>query len=268
MKNIPFSVPSEKIIKARIRQLTFGSRPRCPRCQRVSTVRRSENRYRCSSCRRPFSLTSASWLTGMKLSWPTLWRLLWCFCHKYQPQQAAWQARVSLKTARDWYGRFRRNLPQRTGKLDFLTCADEAYFGKRKSGNQRIVAGVIELPGKEVRLRVVPNVSQDILEGFLVKHVERDSMIYTDSHKSYQSIEWLGFAHDTDNHEQNQLKKTVPIERVWSFAKWHMRRMYHHVWAKNLPEFLCEIEWRFSQSEIFKNPLTFLTETLMPVPSR
>ena len=205
----------------------------------------------------------------MKITWIQLWRLLWCFCHKYQPEQGADQAGVSLVTARHWYGKFRQNLPKRKRQLEFLTCADEGYFGKRKTGNQRIVAGAVEPQTNEVRLRVIPDTEQDTLEGFLWEHIcPAETMVYTDGHLSYQDIEFMGYAHDVDNHAKGHLKHTVPIERVWSFAKWHMRRMYHHLWAKTLPEFLCEIEWRFSQPEVFDNPLNLLTIILNPVPTR
>ncbi|HBE90853.1 MAG TPA: hypothetical protein DDW41_06640 [Candidatus Andersenbacteria bacterium] len=78
MKNIPFFVPSEKTIKAKVRQLVFDARPKCPRCRKASPVRRSEQRYRCRKCRRPFSLTSHTWLSSMKISWSKLWTLLCC----------------------------------------------------------------------------------------------------------------------------------------------------------------------------------------------
>lgn len=268
MENVPFSVPSAKTIKAHLRQLLWGGRPQCPRCGKRCTVHRSEERYRCRACRRPFSLTSHTWLAGMKLTWPQLWILLWCFCECYQPRQAAQQAGLSLRTVRHWYSVFRQNLPERERQLEFLVCADEGYFGKQVSGNQRIAAGVVEPLTNETRLRIVPDTEQDTLEGFLYAHVSTDeTMVYTDGHASYQDIQFMGYAHETECHEKNQLKKTVPIERVWSFAKWHMRRMYHHLWAKTLPEFLREIEWRFSQPETFENPLSFLKQTLQPVPS-
>lgn len=268
MKNVPFFVPSEKIIKAHIRQLLWQGRPQCPRCSKSVSVRRSENRYRCRVCRLPFSLTSHTWLAGMKLSWPTFWRLLWCFCRKYPPGKAAEITSLSLVTVRHWYTLFRRHLPARSRQLEFLVCADEGYFGKRKTGNQRIAAGAVEPLTNEVRLRLVPNTEQDTLEAFLYRHVStQETMVYTDSHPSYNDIQFMGYAHDTENHSKGQLKHTVPIERVWSFAKWHLRRMYHHLWARNLPQFLREIEWRFSAPQTFENPLNFLTQTLRPVPT-
>ena len=166
MQNVTFFVPSEKTIKAHVRQLLWQGRPRCPRCGQSSTVRRLERRYRCQRCRRPFSLTSHTWLASMKLSWPVFWQLLWCFCRKYSPDQAADITRLSLVTVRHWYTKFRSNLPKRSRQLEFLVCADEGYFGKRKTGNQRIAAGVVEPLTNEVRLAIVPNTEQDTLKLF------------------------------------------------------------------------------------------------------
>lgn len=267
MKTIRLSVPSEKAIQAQIRQLVLGDHPRCPRCGRSHTVMRSEERYRCTQCRCPFSLTSVHWLHGMKLSWRQLWVLTWGFCHRYQPQQTAALAGVSLPTVRHWYQQFRTHLPERERMLRLLVCADEAYVGKRKTGNQRIVAGAIEPQTGEVRLRIIPDTEQDSIERFLWTHVDPITLVRTDAHLAYQHIEWMGYGHETDNHEHGQLEKTVPIERVWSFSKWHLRRMYHHVWARNLPFLLREIEWRFSAPETFESPLTFLEISLKPVPT-
>ena len=262
----PF-VPSEKIIKAHVRTLLFHGPVRCPRCAHLHPVSRSEKRYRCATCRRPFSLTSVSWLRGMKMSWSQCWILLWCFCRRYQPRQAAEISGVSLPTVRHWYRRFRTHLPERARKLHVLVCADEAYIGKRKTGNQRIVAGAVEPQTKEVRLRIIPDTDQDSIELFLWHNVDPVTLVRTDAHTSYTQIEWMGYGHDWEVHERGQLEKTVPIERVWSFSKWHLRRMYHHVWARNLPLFLREIEWRFSTPETFASPLSFLQISLTSVPT-
>lgn len=203
----------------------------------------------------------------MKLSWPQLWMLLWCFCHRYQPRQGAEIAGVSLPTVRHWYRRFRQHLPERARKLSLLVCADEAYIGKRTTGNQRIVAGAVEPRTKEVRLRIIPDTEQWSIEKFLWEHVDPVTLVRTDAHPSYSHIEWMGYGHETDIHEHGQLDKTVPIERVWSFSKWHLRRMYHHVWAKNLPLFLREVEWRFCTPETFISPRTFLAISLCAVPT-
>ncbi|TSC71949.1 MAG: hypothetical protein G01um101438_835 [Parcubacteria group bacterium Gr01-1014_38] len=265
MDTIPFVVPSEHGIKARFRQLIFGVHPRCPRCQRQN-VRVVANRYHCRSCRRKFSLTSGTWLAGMKLSWTQLWILLWCFCHRYQPRQAASLAEVTLKSARTWYGRFRTQLPERGRVLRLHVVADEGYFGKRRTGNQRIVAGALEPRSKEVRLRMIPDTEQDSIERFLWDHVSLQTMVWTDAHKSYGDIAWMGYGHDWEIHERGQFGKTSPIERVWSFSKWLTRRMYHHVWAENLPHSLREIEWRFSAPGTFASPLTLAEILLRPVP--
>lgn len=267
MSSIPFAVPSEHVIRARFRVLIFGSRPHCPRCGKTN-IRRVEARYQCRRCRRKFSLTSGTWLRGTKLSWTQLWILLWCFCHRYQPRQAASLSRITLKVVRCWYRRFRLHLPPRERFLKLHVVCDEAFFGKRKTGNQRIVAGAVEPRSRELRLRMIPDLEQDSLERFLWDHVSTRTMVWTDAHKSYADIEWMGYGHAWEIHDRGQFQKTASIERVWAFAKWHTRRMYHHCWASTLPGFLREIEWRFSAPETFTSPLTLAETLLRSVPTR
>ena len=265
MPSIPFVVPSEHSIRARFRVLIFGSRPRCPRCGKTD-ARTSGHRYHCRRCRRKFSLTSGTWLKATKLSWRQRWILLWCFCHRYQPRQAASLADVTIRIAREWYDRFRTHLPDRGRVLKLHVIADEGYFGKRRTGNQRIVAGALEPRSKEIRLRIVPDTEQDSLEKFLWDHVSLQTMVWTDAHKSYGDIAWMGYGHEREVHEHGQFGKTSAIERVWSFSKWLTRRMYHHVWGERLPRYLREIEWRFSAPETFASPLTLAEILLRPVP--
>lgn len=68
-------IPGDAKLRQFFSQATFGKRVFCPRCS-TSHIKCSEDRYRCSSCRRPFSLTSASWLGCTKLSLRQIWILL------------------------------------------------------------------------------------------------------------------------------------------------------------------------------------------------
>lgn len=267
MKTLSFSVPSEQQIETQFRTLIFGSRVCCPHCRRTD-IRVSESRYRCRSCRAKFSLTSATWMRGTKLSWSQRWILLWCFCHQYQPRQASELSAVTLRIAREWYDRFRVNLPERERKLSLLVCADEAYFGRRRTGNQRIAAGALEVRSKELRLREIPDTEQDSIELFLWRHVDPKTLLRTDEHASYHGIEWMGYGRDAEKHANGQFAKTSPIERAWSYLKWLIRRMYHHIWGRRLSLFLREFEWRFSAPETFDSPLTLAAVLLRPVPTR
>lgn len=81
-------IPSKSQIKKLVRNILWPKRMFCPRCA-SQQIHKSENRYRCRKCRKPFSLTSHTWLKGMKLDWQDWYMLLWCLCTKYSPDIAA-----------------------------------------------------------------------------------------------------------------------------------------------------------------------------------
>ena len=71
-------IPSDCQIKKLVRRILFGTHITCPRC-RSRRIYKSEKRYRCHDCRRPFSLTSNTWLSNMKIPWEKFYLILWCW---------------------------------------------------------------------------------------------------------------------------------------------------------------------------------------------
>ncbi len=104
-------VPSETKIKKHLRQLIFGKNLFCPFCH-SRQVSASENRYRCRCCRKPFTLLSGTWLNNMKLSYRTLWALLWCWTQRIPVEQSQKLCHVSQKSVYHW---FRHSRPDEIG---------------------------------------------------------------------------------------------------------------------------------------------------------
>jgi len=59
-----------------------------------------------------------------------------------------------------------------------------------------------------------------------------------------------------------KLGLTSEIEGIWANLRTFIRRMYHYVTLEKLPKIVAEFEARFSQKEIFDNPLAFLENSL------
>src|SRR3989344_9207709 len=104
-------IPSEAQIKKSLRQIIFGKNMFCPQCS-SRMVYRSEERYRCVSCRRPFTLLSHTWLKHLRLNLRTFWALLWCWTQAIPVLQAGRLCQVNEKTVRHWFREFRIHLPQ------------------------------------------------------------------------------------------------------------------------------------------------------------
>ena len=256
-------VPSERKIKALIRKMSFKDRLRCPRCKSTK-VYKSECRYRCPKCRRPFSVNSVSWLSGMKISYQQLWILLACWQDKQSLPTACELANVSIPTARRWYRRFQYNLPYEHAQLLVGEVeVDEAFVGRRKTGNQRIILGAYERESKHIALKVSTNRTQETTDRFILKHINKTSIVYTDAWGGYEGIdEFFGYKHETCNHSDYVFGPTNHIESVWSALKRFIRRTYQQVRAYWLPQLIREFEARHNEPELFQSPINYLTKSL------
>ena len=267
--NILEAIPSEAKIKAILTQSTFGKRPFCPRCG-SSHIKRSEKRYRCPKCRKPFSMTSASWLRGMKISYQELWFLLYCWQKKIPFHLTVEMSKLSHMTVRRWRRRFQEHLVYESPLLKGLVEIDESFIGKRKTNNQQIVLGAWSRRQRRVVLRCVSNRDQGTTDRFILRHVtNKETTIFTDSAGCYQGIDtFFGYEHITCNHSIFHFGPTNLIENIWSRFKRFITRIYHHYHKKWLSLLVREFEARINNPELFESPDIYLQTSLYAVPSR
>ena len=262
------NLPPEAKCRALVRQATFGTRIHCPRCG-TNKVKISSSRYRCPKCRRYFTLTSVSWLANMKLSYQQLWLLLICWQKRIAFGTTIEITGLSHITVRRWFRRFRNNLVYESPLLKGIVEVDEAFVGKQKTGNQRIVLGAWDRMNKKVIVRPVSNRDQETTDRFILQHIASQSMVCTDSAQCYQGIDnFFGYIHRTCNHSKFIFGATNLIENIWSRLKRFIRRTYQQYRKYWLPQLLREFEARINTPELFKNPLNYLENSLLVVPSR
>ncbi len=250
---------SEAKIQAEIRRKLFNHHIRCPRCHRryTSTV---SSRYWCGKCRLKFSLKSCLVFKGSKLAFTTLWQLLECFLGKLSISQAAFVCSISETTVRRWYRKFSQAIPDEHCVLSGIVEVDEAFIGKKKYQNQQIVIGALERSTGRIALSCIPDRESGSTDRFLLTHVSRDSMVYTDSHQSYLHItEFFGYGHEYINHSAEQYGITNRIENVWMRFRRFVRKTITRAWKEHVPRLIKEFQARVNHPEAFKTPITFLT---------
>jgi transposase len=132
--------------------------------------------------------------------------------------------------------------------------ADESYFGGVRKGKRgRGAAGkvaVFELlkRGGKVFTAIIPNAKTETLLPIIQERVEPDSIVYTDTFRSYDALDVSDFHHSRINHSQlfaNQKNYINGIENFWNQAKRHMHR-FNGIKQENFYWFLKECEWRFN----------------------
>ena len=256
-------VPSEAKIRRFVRKLLFGQRMRCPNCASAD-VRRIECRFYCRKCRKKFSLISHSWLSGMKLSWSQFWVLLVCWQSQHTLTSACELAGVSIPTARRWYRRFQYHLPYKQNqRFSKAVEVDEAFVGRRRHGNQRIILGALERHTGRIALKVTNNRTQETTDTFLLDHIETTTTVFTDGWNGYNGIDhFFGYTHKTCNHSKYIFGPTNRIEATWSAFKRWIRRCWQQVRAHYLADFVREFEARVNEPNLFKSPENFLTKSL------
>lgn len=251
-------VPSEAKIRMYLRRSIFGKNLWCPQCRGRQIVG-YEARYRCRRCRTKFSLLSHTWLADLKLALPVWWAVLWCWTSQIPVRQCRALTQLSDEAVRRWYQRFRRHLPAETHILEQIVQMDEAYFRRwtlliaKQRGTRRVVTQV--LPG------TAP--TRTDAAQFLFQHVKPGSALWTDRSGIYQGIDrWWPVQHTSDVHRKFEFTHTSEVEGLIGNYRTFVRRMYHHHWAENLPEYVREFCFRFSSPDLFDNPQTYLENSL------
>lgn len=265
---------SDRKIKGQFRKLIFAKRIFCPRCG-YTKIRVSENRYRCPKCRKPFSLISGTWLKDMKISWSKLYLILDCWLKGIDLKNVCYLVKVSYPTAFLWYRKFRLNVPKEAFKLskNGYYLVDESYFGWKRKGNRgrgcqgrKPVFGIYDPLTGFALSETVLDVSEETLISIIQKSVPLNSTVVSDGWRSYWGLSEKGYQHIIIDHEKN-FKGTNCIESCWSHQKRNLRKMYHHCWLENLPEYVRELTYRFCARKNPDSPLSYLQKSISLVPN-
>ena len=132
---------------------------------------------------------------------------------------------------------------------------DESYFGGVRKGKRGrgaagkvAVFGILKRGGK-VYTHVIQNAKSDTLMPIIRQKVMPDSVVYTDSFRSYNALDVSEFHHFRINHKTHFAKQKHNhingIENFWNQAKRHLRK-FNGVPKKQFELFLKECEWRFN----------------------
>jgi len=161
---------------------------------------------------------------------------------------------VNKSTAAYYFLRLRMIITQALDEEMPLAGAievDESYFGGRPKGKRgRGAAGKVSVfgilkRGGRVHTKVIPDTKAKTLLGIMQELIVPDSIVYTDTSRSYNVLDVSEFKHYRINHSKRFVKKHKHmngIEHFWNQAKRHLRKFtgasrYH------VNVFLKECEW-------------------------
>lgn len=120
------------------------------------------------------------------------------------------------------------------------------------------VMGMLDRESRQVRAKVVPNVSHEVLQNEILNQIEHGSTIYTDGHPGYDTLKAQDYIHATVNHVEEYVRgeiHTQGIENFWALLKRGLRGTYVAVEPFHLDRYVTEQVFRFNNRATKGNPL-------------
>jgi transposase-like protein len=130
-------------------------------------------------------------------------------------------------------------------------------FSRNIAGMQgkTAVMGFLDREQREVRAMVVPNTSRLVLQAQVLKHVARDSNIYSDEAGAYGKLGENDYVHEIVNHTKEYVRGRVHtngLENFWSLLKRGLNGTYVAVEPFHLFRYLDEQTFRFNNRKSAK----------------
>jgi transposase len=195
-----------------------------------------------------------------RLSWSIQRRLIEHFVSGSTARTAACLVDVNKSTAAFYFQRLREIIAlqsEDTSPLFGEIEVDESYFGGhrkgkrgRGAGGKIPVFGLLKRGGK-VYAKVIPDSKGKTLKAIIEDKVVPDSIVYSDTFRSYDVLDISTFKHLRINHSElfsDHSNHINGIENFWNQAKRHMRR-FNGIPAAHFHLYLKECEWRFNSPQ-------------------
>jgi transposase len=199
-------------------------------------------------------------ISHCKLSKKTQHKLLEFFVLEVTARSASDILGIQANTAALFYHKIREVIVARlelhaeevfAGEIEL----DESYFGGVRKGKRgrgaagkTVVFGILKRGGK-VYTKVVDDTKTQTLMPIIMRKIVPDSIVYTDSYRSYNALDVSDFHHHRINHSthfaEHAFNHINGIENFWNQAK-RVLRKYNGVPKNHFNLFLKECEFRFN----------------------
>ena len=233
-----------------VAQLRWNGTPTCDRCASVESYYLAKRRvWKCKGCARQYSVKVGTIFEDSALGLDKWLPAVWLIANSkngISSHELGRSLGVTQKSA--WFMLHRIRLAMRGGSVEMFSGVvevDETYVGgiaKNMHAKERRekhilgggpshmtgVIGAVERGGS-VTAKVIPDATVPTLQGFVKDNVHRQSVVYTDAHRSYVGLRG-DFKHSSVDHGLgeyvNGLVHTNGIENFWSLLKRGLKGTY------------------------------------------
>lgn len=128
---------SERKCESLVAEVVFGKQILCLKCK--EKLLRREKYYWCGHCRQKFRLRTLLGFPRSKLSFKKILVLIIGWQKKISPGALKHLQDISYTSIARWNTRFRKLLPRYGELLKGTIEIDEAFFGRQRFNNQKII---------------------------------------------------------------------------------------------------------------------------------
>jgi transposase-like protein len=145
------------------------------------------------------------------------------------------------------------------GKFKNMHKSKKAKLELALRGDNKIpVMGMLDRYTRQVRAKVIPNVTRATLQAEILRNVVPVGKVYTDAASGYDGLKALRFNHETVNHLEEYVRgqvHTQGIENFWSLLKRGLNGTYIAVEPFHLDRYVAEQVFRYNNRATKDNPL-------------
>lgn len=261
-----------------IEEVRWAGNPVCPHCDHEAAYKLEPKPdsdspvrpgvYKCSECRKQFTVTVGTIFEGTRLGLNKWLYALYLMCSSKKGISANQLSRdlgVQYKTAWFLCHRIRKAMEKEPlrSKLDGVVEADETYVGGKLrkgtkgprpkgplSGGQKTVVYSLVARDGEARSQVVPDNKAETLQGIMKNEVEGSAHIMTDGAHAYLGVDTHFRSHESVDHGRNEFVRGIVhtnfAESYFSLLKRGIIGAFHHVSKKHLQRYLEEFDFRWN----------------------
>ncbi len=258
--------------------------PECPACLSPKDRQhwlKNQRRWQCRECGRQYSVKLNTIFEDSAISlqkWlPAMWLLANCK-NGISSYEIARDIGVTQKTAWFMLHRIREAMKNRSvkklGPSGKPVEVDETFVGGKmknmhadrrnklqlaeRGDSKTAVLGMLDRYAREVRVKVIPDVTRATLQAEILRQIVPVGTIYTDQHSGYDGLKARAFIHETVNHLEEYVRgkvHTQGIENFWSLLKRGLRGTYVAVEPFHLEAYADEQAFRYNNRATKDNPV-------------